>query len=245
LEAQQFGPKRITPRIEELAERAVRLEPDQPTYLWYLLKIHMARRRDAEARSVARRLLEAAPEDTRAHALLALLLVEEAARPEQFAAVEAHLKAAASDPTTAPTRAYGHGVLALRRQDGEAAVRYLRQAAALDPGADVIHYKLALAEGLRGDAAAARKSMGEFRRRQERKRKESDLLGDIAQRPYRPELYERAARFYDAQGLPEQAGAIRAEARRRFTGAAAKREHAAGPDAPAAVTTVASKEKPE
>ncbi len=228
LEAQQFGPKRITPPVEKLAQQAVALEPANPRYLSYLLQLQMARQRSAEAEKTARQLLAVAPEDGRAHAMLALLLVAKASTPVEYAEVESHLKAAEYDATTAPTRAYVRGEAALRQGEGKAAVAALREAAQRDPNADIIYYKLMLAEKRVGNAKEAAKAQAEFERRQKEKTEESNILGAIAQHPDNPELYDRAVTYYKGRGMMEQANAIRAEANRRFPGTTAANKAATG-----------------
>jgi tetratricopeptide (TPR) repeat protein len=215
-ERSQIGPRRATPEVEELAQRAVTLEPDNPNYLWYLLRIRMAMRKNEAAIETARQLLVAAPNDGRAHAMLAVLLLERAKTPTELQEIDQQLEAAASEPLAAATRYYGLGLLALRRNDPRAAVSRLRRAAELDPNADVTYYQLAQAEKLAGDAAAAERAMAAFRRRQEAKRLQAEALGDIAQRPDDPAPYERAIRLFESQGLHAQADAIRVAARRRF-----------------------------
>jgi tetratricopeptide (TPR) repeat protein len=135
-----------------------------------------------------------------------------------MAAAEEHLKQAkaASSPSTAATRHYGLGLLALKRGQADRAVRELRRSARLDPEADVTYYKLALAERMAKNLPAAERAMAVFRTRQDQKREQMRVLGDVARNPDRPVPYERAAALFDAQGLPAQAAAIRAEARRRF-----------------------------
>jgi tetratricopeptide (TPR) repeat protein len=212
----QVGPRHATLEVEALAQRAVDLEPDNPNYLWYLLRVQMALRKNDPAAATARQLLVAAPQDGRAHAMLAVLLLERARTDAELQEIEGHLQAAASEPLAEPTRYYGLGLLALRRNDGKAAVSRLRRAAELDPKADVTYYQLAQAEKLAGNAAGAERAMAEFRNRQEAKRRQAEALGDIAQQPNDPERYRRAVRLFEAQGLTAQAAAIRAEARRRF-----------------------------
>src|SRR6185436_175709 len=82
-ERSQVGPRRVTPEVEELAQRAVTLEPGNPNYLWYLLRVQMALRKNDPAIGTARQLLAAAPDDGRAHAMLAVLLLERARTPAE------------------------------------------------------------------------------------------------------------------------------------------------------------------
>src|SRR5262249_23592909 len=80
-ERSAIGPRRMTPDVEQLAERAVALEPGNPNYLWYLLRVQTALRKNDAAIDTARRLLAAAPDDGRAHAMLAGPLLERAPTP--------------------------------------------------------------------------------------------------------------------------------------------------------------------
>ena len=216
LEHQNFGPKRMTPEVEAYAQKAVSLEPSNPNYLWYLFGIQMAQRENDPAISTARQLLRLVPKDARTHAMLALLLVEKASRPEEFTEVETHLQAADADPASGATRHYVLGLLAMRRQQGSTAVQELRTAAHLDPSADVTLYKLAQAEQTAGNTVAAQQVMAEYDKRQDSKRREAEALSDIGQHSDRPEVYEKAARIFDAHKMYGQARAIRAEAQRRF-----------------------------
>jgi Flp pilus assembly protein TadD len=216
VEAQGFGPRRMTPEVEELAAKAVTLEPGNPNYLWYLFGVRIARRENSAALDTGARLLALSPHDARAHAMMALLLVEKAATTADLAVVEAHLKAAESEPASAATRHYVLGLLALRRNQAETAVRELRMAAALDPKADVTYYKLARAEQMAGRTAETDRAMREYRLREGAKRSEANALSDVRQRSNSPAAYAAAASIFDAHGLTRQAEAIRAEARRRF-----------------------------
>src|SRR5262249_55980981 len=148
--------------------------------------------------TTANRIIFVAPKDGRAHARLAVLLVGRLQQPNgpQAAEIEAHLKAAESEPSTVATRLYVAGLLALARGQATVAVKDLREAARLDPVADVTYYKLALAERAAGDGAAAEKTMSEYRSRQDMKHQEMAILGDIGQHPNDPALYDRAVRFY-------------------------------------------------
>jgi tetratricopeptide (TPR) repeat protein len=176
----------------------------------------VALRKNDAAIQTAKGLLTLAPDDAQAHALLAVLLVDRESSPAGLDAVEQHLKAAETDPNLEPTWRYGRGLLALKRRQADVAVRELSASARLDPNADVTYYKLAAAHNLAGNTEEARRVLGVFRRRQNEKRLQAHVLGDIAQHPDRPALYARAAQVFTAQGLPDQAAAIRAEARRRF-----------------------------
>ena len=151
-----------------------------------------------------------------AHISLAVLLSDKAATPDEFAEIESHLAAAKYDATTQTTATYVHGVLALRRGDGKNAVRLLRDAVLLDPNSDIVYYKLMMAETMQGNKSEAARALSVFQKRQRQKSEESDVLGAIALKPNRPDLYRRAVRYYETRKLPEQANAIRAEAVRRF-----------------------------
>ncbi len=216
LEHQNFGPKRMTPNVEAYALKAVSLEPSNPNYLWYLFSIQMAQRENDAAISTAQHLLRLMPKDARTHAMLALLLVDKASRPQEFSEVETHLKAAEADPASGATRHYVLGLLALRRQQGSVAVQELRNAARLDPKADVTFYKLAQAEQMAGNTQGATMAMHAYRKREASKRAEAEALSDIGQHPDKPEVYEKAAGIFDAHKQHAQAQAIRAEAQRRF-----------------------------
>src|SRR5262249_24464108 len=144
------------------------------------------------------------------------LLRERAGTPAELQEIDGHLEAAAREPLAAATRFYGLGLLALRRNDGKAAVSRLKRAVELDPNADVTYYQLAQAEQLAGDPAAASRTMSIYRQRQQEKREQAAALGDIAQPPDDPARYERAIRLFESEGLHQQAEAIRAAARRRF-----------------------------
>jgi tetratricopeptide (TPR) repeat protein len=216
LEGQMVGPKRVTEETETLAKRAVELEPTDPVYLNYLLKVQMAQRKSVEALATVDRLLELVPDDARAHALRAVLLIEQATAEPDLKTIEADIKAAASNATVAATRHYAEGLLALHRKDAAAAVRALRRTVELDPHTDVTYYKLFQAERLAGNTAAAERALAEFNRREERKRLQTAVLGDIAREPHNPTRYHRAIRVFEQHGLRPQAAAIRAEAERRF-----------------------------
>jgi tetratricopeptide (TPR) repeat protein len=220
-EQEQIGPRTFTAEVEALAQQAAVLEPTNPLYLRYLFQVQISRKETEAALVTGARLLTLLPNDASAHALMAVLMVETANRPEEFAAVERHLQAAQSDPASAATWRYGQGLLALRRKQGAEAVRELKQALALNPTADLIWYKLALAQSLNGDAAGSEQTMAVYRQRQEAKRRQVDALGDIAQHPERPEGYRRAARVFESQGLKDQAQALLQEGRRRSGGNAA------------------------
>lgn len=216
LESERIGPKRMTPEVEKLAQRAAELEPVNPNYLWFLFKVQMARRENDAAIATGRRILNVARDDGRAHAMLAVLLCEKASKPDEFAAIEKHLEQAAAEPAAAATWRYGLGLLALMRRQGARAEKELKAALELDPASDVIHYKLSQAAEMAGDHEGAVQAMAEVRKRQDSKRRQMEFLGDVAQHPNDRRTYERAAALFDSDGLHAQATAIRAAERRRF-----------------------------
>jgi tetratricopeptide (TPR) repeat protein len=218
LERQQFGPKKYTPEVQQAAEKAVSLEPKNPNYLWYLLRVQMGLRQREKAIVTANQLLAVSPTDAHAHAMLALLLVDGSQKPAELASVESHLRIAGSDPTVAATYHYGMGLLSLARGNGAAAARSLRMAAELDPGTAVTFYKLSMAENMAGDRNAAARALRRFHALQDAKQQQANALSDLKQHPERRDLYENAARVFETQGLREQAESIRREAKRRFRG---------------------------
>ena len=212
------GP-RTPPPVEQLIKQAVALDPKNPLYLRALLTIQVERREEKDATSTAKRYLALAPEDAKAHALFAVVLADRAATPQDYADAAAQARLAASDPSTAATRYYVMGLLALRQRRGPEAVRELRHSIVLDPSAAVSYYKLSLAEDLVGDKADSAKAMDQYRVRQAAKRAEMNALRDIGQHSDDPAYYARAERLFKSQGLPQQAEAIRAAAQQRFKGA--------------------------
>lgn len=206
---EQVGPRQMTPEVEALAKRAVALEPSNPIYAWFLMEVQIAQKEKEEAILSARNLLRIVPRDTRGNALLGLLLAEKAKTDTDFKEASKYLKQAATDPLVKATYHYGLGVLALRQNQGEAAVRELKLAVEYDPKSDVGYYQLALAQKMIGDSTASAKSLSIFTKRQEAKKQLSNALGDIAQHPDEFKLYERAATLYEANDLKDQAQAIR------------------------------------
>ncbi|HZO90288.1 MAG TPA: tetratricopeptide repeat protein [Chthonomonadaceae bacterium] len=209
----QVGPLHVPPEALRLAEKAVLLEPANPTYLRYLLMLQFDRRRDKEAIDTAQRLLAIAPQDTRAHALLAILLVDRATSPQDLNAVEAHLQIASTDPSAEATWRYGQGLLALKRGDNLRAVRELQRALELDPEPTVTYYKLAQAQARVGQKEAAAHNLAIFRKRQAQKLSEAEALRLLAAKPEDADRYRRAAALFDAHGRHQEAEAIRAAAR--------------------------------
>jgi Flp pilus assembly protein TadD len=220
LEHSQIGPKRMTDEVRDLARRAVALEPANRNYLWYLLRVQMARRENEEAAATSAQLLAVDPYDGRGYAMRAFLLIEDARTESELAEIEKLLKKAQSDPEAEGTVHYVRGLIALQRKQGELAAKELSAAAKLDPKSDVILYKLAQAHHLRGDRTAAERAMASYRKRQEMKRRLAEALGDVSRDSRNPAVYSRAAQVFESFGLSDQAKAIRGEARKRFGKAA-------------------------
>jgi len=212
----QIGPKHATQAVSDLVERAVTLEPDNPSYLQLLLQLQIMRKQNEEAIKTAYHVLKFIPDDPIVNAVLAVALVDRANTPQDYREVEVHLKKAATDPAVTTTYNYAMGVLALRRHQGAAAVRYLRYAIARDPASEVAYYKLSRAEMMVGDRAASERAMTAFSKRNSQMRKEMIVLGDITQHPEEPDRYRRAIKFYEAAGKSRQATAVRAAALDRF-----------------------------
>ncbi len=214
----QIGLQRIPPRAAELAQKAVTLDPFNADYLRLLLRIQFAQKSQAAAAiETARKLLQVAPGDSSTHALLAILLVDSAAQPEDYAQVERHLAAAAKSPDAAAQRHYGLGLLALRRGQGAQALQELKKAVALDPAADVTYYKIATAARMAGRPQEAAQALALYERRLNASRTEFNLQGDIGQHPNRPQPYLALAAFYKKNGRTGEAQAILNIARRRFS----------------------------
>lgn len=212
----QIGLQRTPLRAEELAQKAVTLDPGNPTYLRLLLRIQFGQRKTTEAIATARQLLQSAPQDAPTHALLAAMLVEQAKTPADYDEVEFHLNAGKA-PETEPQTHYTRGLLALKRQNGALAAQELRKAAELDPSADVTFYKIAQAERMAGHSDAAAQAMAEYQKRQNAKREEFGLQGDISQHPDQPERYLKLARYYEQHGRTAEAKAMREVVRQRFS----------------------------
>ncbi len=223
IELTTVGPNRVTLQVEALAERAAALEPSDPTYLGYLLHVQVARHTNERAMETARKLLAVSPSDAQAHVMLGILLLSKAGTREDLDSAEKELRAVAP-PTQAiaATQHYGLGLLAWRRHDPVAAVGEFKRALTLDPEADLTYYHLALAETAAGDRAAGARYMSQYRARQEFKRTEADLLGDIAQHPDQPARYERAIAFLYQHGLSGQAEAVRRSEEEHASAMAAK-----------------------
>ena len=215
LESSQFGPKKISPEVMDLAKKAVELSPNNPVFLRYLLHLQVARKENSEAFGTGKRVLALLPNDSYGNVVLGAVQADQANTPEELADAEAHLRAGKPSDMIG-TRHYGLGLVAIARKQGDLAVTELREALRLDPNSDVTYYKLALAEQMTGQSELAGRHMTEYRKRQETKAAEASALGDIAQQPDKRQLYARAAAFYDGQGRTREAAAIRAEAKRRF-----------------------------
>jgi tetratricopeptide (TPR) repeat protein len=212
----QIGLKRSPATALELMEKANALDPGNLTYLHLLLDLQFGARKTEDAIATAKQIAHIAPQDGRTQALLAVLLVEKAATPAQFAEVQAYLDAAKNTPEAAAQRRYGAGLLALRQRDGKRAVSELTEAAKLDAAADITFYKLALAQKMSGDADAAAKAMAEYERRQKLKHEEFGLQGDVSQNPDSPAPYRKLVEFYKRNGRGAEADALRDVVRHRF-----------------------------
>jgi tetratricopeptide (TPR) repeat protein len=216
LEARSFGPKRLTPEIQDLIRQSVSLEPNNPRYLGYLLRMLIALRKNDEAQQIAERLLSVAPNNAQAHVTLAFLLLDKASRPEEFSTIQKHIDAASADSEYEPTRRYAQGLFYLKQHDGVRAAKELRRVTELDPDADVTYYKLAQAERIAGNLAAANEASAEYDRRMQFKQQEFDLLGNLAAHPRDLSGYGKAIRFYRQHEMPDQSKAIEADAIRHF-----------------------------
>ncbi len=212
----QIGLHRIPLRAEELAQKAVGLEPDDTEYLRLLLRIQFEMKEASAAMATARQILLITPEDARTRALLAVLLADRGKGQEDFAEAEQHLRAIAGVAAVAAQRHYALGLLALHQRQGDLAVAELTQAAQLDPNADITFYKIAQAERMAGHAAESERAMARYEARMRQKRAEFNAQSDISQHPNDPAAYLRLARFYQQQGRSDEERAIRAVAQRRF-----------------------------
>jgi tetratricopeptide (TPR) repeat protein len=202
-------------KVKALLERAVALEPRNTDFRRYLLRVLVRRHELAEAEQTARTLLALSPEDGLGHGMLAVLLLEKADSERCLPEVEAHLKAAEEEGTVLPTLHYAQGVLALRRQQAQQAVRLLRQSADEDP-ADLTYYQLAQAERLAGNTADAAKTMAKFSAHVARNRQAIERMKRIADRPDDRQRYADAIRYFAQHGMKAQAAVVETEMRRRF-----------------------------
>ena len=204
------GPQRATPEAEAKAQEAVTLDPANPIYLRLLLSLQMQRKRNAEATATAQKLTQIAPDDAKAHAILALLLAS-AGGEKNLGEAERQLKRAQTpESANDATYCYAAGVIALERKNPALAVQQLRRAVELDPDANIAYYKLSRAQTQAGNPKAATDAMNIYRRRENEKRAEADALREIVEQPQNAALYERAASVLDAHGKREQAAAVRA-----------------------------------
>ena len=214
--AARVGPATLTEEVRSLVARAVELAPDDAVVQREWLRVLFERREWAEARKAGEILLKLSPGDTVGHAIVAVLLLEDATTEAQRNVVQGHLNIAKQDPTIEPLVLYGAGVMANQRKQGDVAVTMLRKAAALAPTSDPILFALASAERLAGNEAAAKKALAEYEARLKTKERAVQLLGAISDSPEKPETYDAAVAFFTKQGQREQAAAIQAERRRRF-----------------------------
>lgn len=213
--ATEVGLRTFTPQTISLVQKALSIQPSNPRYLHFLLDAQIAQKKMADAAQTAQRLVQLAPRDAQAHAVLAVLLTNTATSESDYRAIEGHLQAAAGDPVAAATRHYGLGLLAVRRHQATLAVTELTTAARLDPTADVTFYKLAQAEQAAGDSAAAARAMAVYQKRQEAKRQEAALLSNVGAHRNQADAYVRLASLYQRHGQPLQAQAVLAAARSR------------------------------
>jgi superkiller protein 3 len=241
----EIGPFKITEDVEKHAREAVRLDPLTPEYYWFLMNVLRTQRKDDEAIEVGSKMLEIAPKFARGHALLATILVDKATTPTELAKVEEHLRLAKEyaiqyerkeDKETAAARHYGLGLLALKREQGALAVREFRETIKYDPNSSVTYYKLALAERMAGNTAAAERAMQLFQALKQDVMEQSSALVAITTSPNDPKLYEEAIRVFEKHGLSAQATAIREEAHRRF----GSRSTAGGKGKSASISTKAA-----
>ena len=211
------GPRPLTPEVLQLVQKAVSIEPKNVLFLRFLMGAQIAQKHFADAIQTGQSILAIVPRDPSANAQLGVLVLENTQAPD-FVQVEKYFQVSANDPKAAPTRHYGLGLLALQRHQPVLAVRELRQAAALDPSADVTYYNLSEAERAAGDSQAAAKFMAIFQQRSQEKQMESQLLSDVGQHSNRFSSYLHLAEYLRAHGQQSQAQAVLAEAHRRKLG---------------------------
>lgn len=222
-----IGPQTVSEDVEKLAQKATELDPYNPKYWWHLMNLQMDLKKTNEAIESGKKLLTIAPTYRKGNALMAVLLTETAATEAEFKEVESYIQNAAQDeedknrqggidPTVEALRYYAQGLLLLKRGMGKEAAVALREAAVRDPMEPVTYYKLSQAERLAGNTQAADNALNLFNALQADRTAQANALSDIAQNPNDPTLYEKAAKLFEEHELPEQAEAIRAEARRRF-----------------------------
>ena len=218
----QVGPRRVMPKMLEQINKAITLEPGNRRYLDFLLQVQVAQRKPEDALETAGRILALVPNDTRTNAMKAVILAERAQTPDQFQEVQNLLQKAKGDEGVVATYHYATGLLALQQNRPADAAKEFRLTLGKDPDTDITYFKLAQAERLNGNPNNADEAMAQYRKRQDQKRRESAILGDIAQKPNDLERYRKAIVYLKSQGKSLQAQAVATEAVRRF-GSVAKR----------------------
>jgi predicted Zn-dependent protease len=129
--------------------------------------------------------------------------------------VDAHLKVAEEEDGVLQIVHYAQGLLALRRNQPEEAVRLLRQSASEEP-ADRTYYQLAKALRLTGQTAEADRIMATFTTRVNRNKDAINLMKRISEKPEDRQRYSDAVQFFTRHGMTAQAAAVDAEMRHRF-----------------------------
>ncbi len=156
-------------RAEAFARQALALAPENTRALRRIVGVRFALRDAAGVRETADRLLAISPEDGSTRALRALVALQSADGEAAWAALDDELGQASHDPSAAATVAYTRGLLALRRGQGEEAVRQLRRSARLDPSSVSVWERIAEAERLAGNETAARAAQAEAQRRRNKR----------------------------------------------------------------------------
>jgi tetratricopeptide (TPR) repeat protein len=220
----QIGLRRSPQRALERVQTALTLDPGNIRYLYLQLELQFGARKIDGAIATARKLIVAAPDDARTRALLATMLADRAASPEEFALVQTYLDETREAAEAAPLWHYATGLLALQRRDGPRAVIALTEAARQDPDADIALFKLSQAQRLCGHVEAAEKTLVRYRERQARKAQEFQLQSAISTRPDDPDGYERLADFYHRHGRIKEERAIRMVLRQRTSTAATRKQ---------------------
>ena len=193
---EEVGPLKVSGEAENLAKQAVKLEPNQPHYLKHLLNVQFQLREKNEAVFTAEHLLSLLPQDAKTHALLAILLAEQAADENDLAKAEIHLGQAFTDPNVAPTYHYGMGLVALQRKHYEVAIRELESAIALDPEPKITYFKLAEAEQKAGQSEGAKRNRAIFEQRRLWDQQEANALRNLADHLDHAALYEQTAKLF-------------------------------------------------
>lgn len=209
----QIGLRRIPLRAEVLARRSVALDPGNADHLRLLQRIEFEAKQPRDAIETGRQLLQLVPQDTQAHALMAVLLADQSRTPAEVSEAQMHLAAAEGVPETAPQCHYARGLLALRRKDGRLALRELEEAAKQDPGADITYYKISQAQYLLGENKAATQTLALYRQRLQLRQQEFNLQSDISRNSKQTSPYLALASFYRRLGRRSEADAILAAAR--------------------------------